>query len=42
MHPDWKDKEPFASFLKGDLKGALAGGDCVPKRCIHSGRQHTK
>ncbi len=26
-HPDWKDKEPFASLLKGDLKGALAGGE---------------
>jgi hypothetical protein len=27
MHPEWKDKEPFASLLKGDLKGALAGGE---------------
>src|SRR5437868_11630309 len=26
-HPEWKDKEPFASLLKGDLKGALAGGE---------------
>ncbi len=26
-HPEWKSKEPFASLLKGDLKGALAGGD---------------
>jgi hypothetical protein len=26
QHPEWKDKEPFASLLKGDLKGALAGG----------------
>jgi len=26
-HPEWKEKEPFASLLKGDLKGALAGGD---------------
>ena len=25
-HPDWKDQEPFASVLKGDIKGALAGG----------------
>jgi phosphoglycolate phosphatase-like HAD superfamily hydrolase len=24
-HPEWKDTEPFASLLKGDLKGALAG-----------------
>jgi phosphoglycolate phosphatase-like HAD superfamily hydrolase len=27
QHSDWKDKEPFASLLKGDLKGALAGGE---------------
>ena len=26
-HSDWKTKEPFASLLKGDLKGALAGGE---------------
>src|SRR3954464_4402251 len=26
-HPEWKTQEPFASLLKGDLKGALAGGD---------------
>jgi phosphoserine phosphatase len=25
-HPEWKKKEPFASLLKNDLKGALAGG----------------
>src|SRR6266566_1813504 len=27
QHPEWKDQEPFASLLKGDLKTALAGGD---------------
>src|SRR5436309_7320436 len=27
QHPEWKDKEPFASLLKGDLKTTLAGGD---------------
>jgi hypothetical protein len=27
QHPEWKDKDPFASLLKGDLKGALAGGE---------------
>jgi phosphoserine phosphatase len=27
QHPEWKDKEPFASVLKGDVKGALAGGE---------------
>ena len=26
-HPEWKDKEPFASLLKGDVKEALAGGE---------------
>ena len=27
QRPEWKDKEPFASLLKGDLKVALAGGE---------------
>jgi hypothetical protein len=27
QHPEWKTKEPFASLLKGNLKGALAGGE---------------
>lgn len=27
QHPEWKDKEPFASVLKGDMKGVLAGGE---------------
>ncbi len=27
QHPEWKTEEPFASLLKGDLKGALAGGE---------------
>jgi len=27
QHPEWKTKEPFASVLKGDVKGALAGGE---------------
>jgi hypothetical protein len=22
QHPEWKEKEPFASLLKGDVKGA--------------------
>ena len=26
-HPEWKEQEPFASLLKGDVKSALAGGD---------------
>lgn len=27
QHPEWKEKEPFTSLLKGDLKAALAGGE---------------
>jgi hypothetical protein len=27
QHPEWSTTEPFASLLKGDLKGALAGGE---------------
>ena len=27
QHPDWKNKEPFASLLKGDANAALAGGE---------------
>ena len=27
QNPEWKDKEPFASLLKGDLQTTLAGGD---------------
>ena len=26
QHPEWKEQEPFASLLKGDVKGALAQG----------------
>jgi phosphoglycolate phosphatase-like HAD superfamily hydrolase len=26
-HPEWKDQEPFASVLRGDMKSALAGGE---------------
>ena len=26
QHPEWKDQEPFASLLKGDVHGAIAGG----------------
>jgi phosphoserine phosphatase len=26
-HPEWKDTEPFASLLKGDVERALAGGE---------------
>lgn len=27
QHPEWKDKEPFASLLRGDVKGTLARGE---------------
>src|SRR5436309_10541884 len=27
QHPEWKEKEPFASLLKGDVKAAMAGGE---------------
>jgi phosphoserine phosphatase len=27
QHPEWRTQEPFAALLKGDLAGALAGGD---------------
>jgi len=26
-HPEWREQEPFASLLKGDVKSALAGGE---------------
>ena len=40
LHPEWKDKEPFASLLKGDLKSALAGGEAAMVEIVsvtHSG-----
>jgi len=27
QHPEWKSKQPFASLLEGNVKGALAGGE---------------
>ena len=27
QHPEWREQEPFASLLKGDVKAALAGGE---------------
>ena len=27
QHPEWKEKEPFASLLKGDMKGVAASGE---------------
>ena len=41
QHPEWKDKEPFASLLKGDVKGALAGGEQRHARDRHGhARRH--
>jgi hypothetical protein len=40
QHPEWTTKEPFASLLKGDVKGALAGGEPAMLQIIaatHSG-----
>ncbi len=27
QHPEWKEQEPFASVLRGDVKNALSGGE---------------
>ena len=27
QHPEWKDKEPFASVIRGDIKSVLVGGE---------------
>src|SRR5215510_6042570 len=27
QRPEWKDREPYASLLRGDMKGALGGGE---------------
>lgn len=27
QHPEWKETEPFASVIKGDMEAALAGGE---------------
>jgi hypothetical protein len=39
-HPEWATAEPFASLLKGDVKGALAGGEPALMKIVvatHSG-----
>jgi len=44
-HPEWKEQEPFASLLKGDLKGALAGGEKALLEIVavtHSGMTTTE
>ncbi|APO72748.1 HAD superfamily hydrolase protein (plasmid) [Rhizobium gallicum] len=40
QHPEWASQEPFASLLKDDLKGALAGGEPAIMQIVmttHSG-----
>jgi haloacid dehalogenase-like hydrolase len=40
QHPEWAATEPFASLLKGDVKGALAGGEPALVKIVvetHSG-----
>ena len=27
LHPEWREREPFAALLRGDVRAALAGGD---------------
>jgi phosphoserine phosphatase len=36
QHPEWKEKEPFASLLKGDVKTALAGGEAAIMQIVMS------
>ena len=37
QHPEWRETEPFASALKGDLNSALAGGEAA---IVESGDGH--
>ncbi|QRM57467.1 haloacid dehalogenase-like hydrolase (plasmid) [Sinorhizobium sp. BG8] len=40
LHPEWQTEEPFASLLKGDVKGALSGGEPAIMKLVmetHSG-----
>jgi hypothetical protein len=34
QHPEWKTTEPFAPLLKGDAKGALAGGEPAIRKIV--------
>jgi hypothetical protein len=45
QHPEWKEKEPFASLLQGDVKGALAGGERAAVEIVmatHAGMTSTE
>jgi hypothetical protein len=40
QHPEWVTSEPFASLLRGDIKGALSGGEPALMKIVietHSG-----
>jgi phosphoglycolate phosphatase-like HAD superfamily hydrolase len=36
QHPEWKEKEPYASLLRGDMKSALAGGEHALLEIVHA------
>jgi phosphoglycolate phosphatase-like HAD superfamily hydrolase len=36
QHPEWRDKEPYASLLRGDVKSALAGGERALLEIVHA------
>ena len=36
QHPEWKDKEPYASLLRDDLKAVLAGGEHALLEIVHA------
>jgi len=45
QHPEWKTREPFASLLKGNVKGALAGGEHAIMDIVmetHAGMSNTE
>jgi phosphoglycolate phosphatase-like HAD superfamily hydrolase len=35
-HPEWQDREPYASLLRGDAKAALAGGEHAILEIVHA------
>ncbi len=42
QHPKWKDQEPFASVIKGDIKGTLAGGKKALKEIMKHWQEQKK
>jgi phosphoglycolate phosphatase-like HAD superfamily hydrolase len=41
QHPEWTTTEPFASVLKGDIEGALAGGEPAISQIVTATRAET-